>query len=202
MGIYGNPTAKGVYSASAFDPEGVFGSLTSIFQVWLGYQAGYILQVYSGHVARVSRWITWSLVTGSLAAVLCLGSQNDGWVPVNKNLWSMSFVLVTSSFAFIFLTILYVVIDVKKLWKGQPFFYAGMNSILLYCGHSVGYNLFPFHFMIGDMRTHAAKLPESLWGALLWLIIAFVLYRKGFLLLFKFIMHDERMFYHSYSMYF
>ena len=31
--IYGNPTAKGVYSASAFDPEGLFGTLTSIFQV-------------------------------------------------------------------------------------------------------------------------------------------------------------------------
>ena len=29
--IYGNPTAKGVYSASAFDPEGLFGTLTSIF---------------------------------------------------------------------------------------------------------------------------------------------------------------------------
>ena len=43
--IYGNPTAKGVYTASAFDPEGILGSLTSVFQVFLGYQAGYILQV-------------------------------------------------------------------------------------------------------------------------------------------------------------
>ena len=43
--IYGNPTAKGVYSASAFDPEGLLGSMSSIFQVWIGYQAGYILQV-------------------------------------------------------------------------------------------------------------------------------------------------------------
>jgi len=176
--IYGNPTAKGVYSASAFDPEGLFGTLTSIFQVWLGYQAGYILQVYSGHVGRVSRWIGWSLLTGVLAAILCLGTQNDGWVPVNKNLWSISFVMVTSCFAFILLSLLYIIIDIKKWWKGQPFFYAGMNSILLYCGHSVGYNLFPFHFMIGEMRTHSAKLPESLWCAGLWLIIAYVLYRK------------------------
>jgi len=176
--IYGNPTAKGVYSASAFDPEGLLGSLGSIFQVWIGYQAGYILQVHSGHIARVTRWLVWAALTGALAAVLCLGSQNDGFVPVNKNLWSISFVLVTSCFAFILLSVLYVVIDVKKLWKGQPFFYAGMNSILLYCGHSVGYNIFPFHFVIGDMRTHAAKLPEAMTGPLLWLIIAFILYRK------------------------
>ena len=95
------------------------------------------------------RWIGWSLLTGVLAAILCLGTQNDGWVPINKNLWSISFVMVTSCFAFLLLSLLYIIIDIKKWWKGQPFFYAGMNSILLYCGHSVGYNLFPFHFMIG-----------------------------------------------------
>ena len=176
--IYGNPTAKGVYSASAFDPEGILGCLTSIFQVFLGYQAGYILQVYTGHVDRIGRWVGWSALTGAIGAILCGASQNDGWVPVNKNLWSISFVMVTSSFAFLLLAVLYFLIDTKHFWKGQPFFYAGMNSILLYCGHSVGYNLFPFHFMIGDMRTHAAKLPEALWGSTLWVIIAFILYRK------------------------
>ena len=31
--IYGNPTAKTVYSASAFDPEGVLGCLPSVLQV-------------------------------------------------------------------------------------------------------------------------------------------------------------------------
>ena len=138
--------------------------MTSIFQVWLGYQAGYILQVYPGHTTRLVRWSEIS--------------KNYGPVPLNKNLWSISFVLVTSCFAFTLLSLLYVIIDIKKLWKGQPFFYAGMNSILLYCGHSVGYNLFPFRFMIGDMRTHSAKLPEALWGCMLWIIIAFVLYRK------------------------
>ena len=146
--------------------------------MWLGYQAGFIIQVYSGHVPRVSRWVSWSALTGTVGAVLCFASQNDGPVPLNKNLWSISFVMVTSCFAFSLLAVLYIIIDVAKLWKGQPLFYAGMNSILLYCGHSVGYNLFPFHFIIGDMRTHAAKLPESMWGVILWMIIAYILYRK------------------------
>ena len=61
--IYGNPTAKGVYSAGAFDPEGIFGSLTSIFQVFLGYQAGYTMQVYSGTVDRIGRWVGWSVLS-------------------------------------------------------------------------------------------------------------------------------------------
>jgi len=176
--IYGNPTARGVYGASEFDPEGIFGTLTTIFQVWLGYQAGYTLQVYSDHKNRIGRWMAWSTVTGVIGAILCGGSQNGGLVPVNKNLWSISFVMVTSCFAFALLSFLYVIIDVKNWWKGQPFFYAGMNSILLYCGHSVGYVLFPWHFKIGEMRTHAACLPEALWGTTLWIFIAFVLYKK------------------------
>lgn len=146
--IYGNPTAKSVYSASAFDPEGMLGSLASMFQVFLGYQAGFTLQVrathqhpmvqvFPGHKDRVARWAGWSILTGGLGALLCGASQEGGWVPINKNLWSLSYVLVTSSFAFALLAMLYIVIDVKNWWKGQPFFYAGMNSILLYCGHQV-----------------------------------------------------------------
>jgi len=176
--IYGNPTAKEVYGATAFDPEGLFGSIPTILQVWFGYQAGYTLQVYSDHKHRVSRWMIWSVVTGALGAGLCGASQNEGWMPINKNLWSVSYVLVTSCFAFFLLTVLYLLIDVKQWWKGQPFFFAGMNSILLYCGHQIGWMIFPWHFAIGSMNTHAARLPEALWGASLWVLISFVLYKK------------------------
>ena len=78
-----------------------------VLQVWLGYQAGYTLQVYPGHTARLGRWLAWAAATGSLGALLCLCSQDGGWVPVNKNLWSVSFVLVTSSLAFLLLALLY-----------------------------------------------------------------------------------------------
>ena len=45
--------------------------------------------------------------------------------------------------AFALLALLYVLIDLKHWWKGQPFFYAGMNSILLYCGHQIGWMITP-----------------------------------------------------------
>ena len=101
--------------------------------------------MHPGHRARLVRWAAWSVLTGGLGALLCGASQDGGWVPLNKNLWSISFVLVTSSFAFILLAFLYVLIDLKRWWKGQPFFYAGMNSILLYCGHQIGSQLFTRH---------------------------------------------------------
>ena len=134
--------------------------------------------MFPGHRDRLTRWAAWSLVTGGLGALLCGASQEGGWVPINKNLWSISFVLVTSCFAFALLAFLYVLIDLKHWWKGQPFFYAGMNSILLYCGHQIGWMITPFHWALNNMETHAARLPEAMWGVALWLIISFVLYRK------------------------
>jgi len=43
---------------------------------------------------------------------------------------------------------------------------AGMNSILLYCGHSVGYNIFPWHFVAGPMRAHSARQGQAFMGFL------------------------------------
>lgn len=56
---------------------------------------------------------------------------------------------------------------------------AGMNSIFLYVGHAMTYNLFPWHYIIGPMRTHGSLLAECLWGTSLWIIIALYLHHKG-----------------------
>jgi hypothetical protein len=29
----------------------------------------------------------WGTVTGVLAGILCLAGKEEGWIPVNKNLW-------------------------------------------------------------------------------------------------------------------
>lgn len=63
------------------------GSMTSIFQVFLGLQAGMILQAHKSHHGRVGRWMAWSLMLGAVGAGLCGASMNDGVIPVNKNLW-------------------------------------------------------------------------------------------------------------------
>lgn len=56
--------------------------------------------------------------------------------------------------------------------------YLGMNSIVLYLGHEMAFQMLPFHYIIGPMRTHWANLPEALWGTGLWLIIAYILYKN------------------------
>ena len=117
--LYNAGVAKGRQRQNRFPSSWIFRS-----KVFLT-SCQHSLQVYPGHRDRLTRWLAWSLLTGGLGALLSGGSQEGGWVPINKNLWSISFVLVTSCFAFALLAVLYVLIDLKHWWKGQPFFYAG-----------------------------------------------------------------------------
>ena len=85
--IYGNPTPKSVYGSAPFDPEGLLGSFTSVVQVFLGYQGGQIILSYNKHESRLKRFVVWGVVNGVLGLILCQGRLNDGWIPINKNLW-------------------------------------------------------------------------------------------------------------------
>ncbi|ODN04117.1 Heparan-alpha-glucosaminide N-acetyltransferase [Orchesella cincta] len=178
--IYQWPTAKGTYRSIAYDPEGLLGTLTSILTVWLGVQVGLILQVYPKHKSRLIRWAIWAVVLGAIGAALCGAKQTGGAIPLNKNLWSLSFVLVLSSFALILLMVLYVTIDMLKIWSGTPFREPGMNSILLYVAHLVMNDMLPFHFRLKTMNTHFKLLAESLWSISLWVIYAIYLFHKKF----------------------
>jgi len=175
--IYNWPTARDIYNSGPYDPEGILGSLTTIFQVFFGVQAGTTLMLFKDWRSRVKRWLSWAVLTGAIGALLCLGSKNQGWIPVNKNLWSLSFVLVTSCFAFTLLSICLYMIDVKRWWNGAPFFYPGMNAIVMYMGHEWA-TVFPWHWNKGSMNTHFIVLVTNLWNVSLWVIIATWLFHK------------------------
>jgi predicted acyltransferase len=42
-------------------------------------------------------------------------------MPINKNLWSLSFVCVTAGGGLILLTLTYLMVDVYKVWSGKGF---------------------------------------------------------------------------------
>ena len=42
---------------------------------------------YKAASARIVRWLVWCLVLGIISISLCGASQNNGVLPVNKNLW-------------------------------------------------------------------------------------------------------------------
>lgn len=154
------------------------GCLPSILHAFIGLQCGITLMVYKEWKARVTRLLLWSVVLGLLGGLLCLFSQEGGIIPINKNLWSLSFVFATSSLAYILLTFFYIIIDVLNLWSGTPLVYAGMNSIMMYVGHGIIGSMLPWRWTIGPMNTHLVLLVENMWHAGMWVVVAYFLYCK------------------------
>lgn len=55
---------------------------------------------------------------------------------------------------------------------------AGMNSILVYVGHSLLGFYFPFSWEIRFQESHWELLLQNLWGTALWVLVSYLLYRK------------------------
>ncbi|XP_047458205.1 heparan-alpha-glucosaminide N-acetyltransferase isoform X2 [Mugil cephalus] len=182
--MYRYPTCKEMYhTTQPFDPEGVLGTINSIVMGFLGMQAGKILIFYKGTNIRIlCRFLVWAVILGISAAILTKCTRDGGFIPVNKNLWSLSFVMCTGCFSFVLLGAMYLVIDVKDWWGGQPFIYPGMNSIFVYVGHSLLGFYFPFSWEMHFQDSHWEWLFQSLWGTTLWVLAAYFLYWKKFFL--------------------
>ncbi|XP_063075702.1 heparan-alpha-glucosaminide N-acetyltransferase [Engraulis encrasicolus] len=178
--IYQTPSSRVIYQTTVpYDPEGVLGSINSILMAFLGLQAGKILLHYRDlHNRIMSRFLIWGLILGVLSAILTKCSRDHGFIPINKNLWSLSYVTTLSCFAFIALALVYYFVDVKRWWSGAPFFYPGMNSILVYVGHEVFENYFPFRWKMANSQAHAEHLAQNLLATSIWVLISYILYRK------------------------
>ncbi|XP_072191262.1 heparan-alpha-glucosaminide N-acetyltransferase isoform X1 [Excalfactoria chinensis] len=178
--MYQHPSCNVLYQTTVpYDPEGILGTINTILMAFLGLQAGKIILSYRDqHKQIMSRFFIWSIVMGIISATLTKCSKEEGFIPINKNLWSTSYVTTMSYFAFILLLLMYYLVDVKRLWSGAPFFYPGMNSILVYIGHEVFENYFPFKWRMQDSQSHAEHLTQNLTATTLWVIISYLLYRK------------------------
>lgn len=58
------------------------------------------------------------------------------------------------------------------------FYLAGMNSILVYVGHEVFEEYFPFRWKMANSQSHAEHLAQNLLATSIWVFIAYLLYRK------------------------
>lgn len=177
--LYRHPKAGGVYDETLpFDPEGVFGCLLTIVHVFFGVQCGQTLLSFMDWRQRIRRWLAWASVTMLLGLGLCNFSTDDGLIPINKNLWSLSYVLVTTAFAFLLLSTFYYIIDVRKCWSGKPLSIAGMNAIVLYVGSELFDRMYPFYWRLVIMNTHFTWLLANIWMSVMWTFVAYYLYLK------------------------
>jgi heparan-alpha-glucosaminide N-acetyltransferase len=151
--FYHGPTCRDVYSCIFYDPEGFVGAFHASFLVWLGVVCGRVFVHHKDVKRRLLRLWVWGIVECFIAACLCSFSKEGGIVPVNKNLWSLSFILLQSGFGNLLLSFYFFIVDVKAWWAGNPLRAMGMNSILLYCGSEILQSYAPFS--IPGANTHA-----------------------------------------------
>jgi predicted acyltransferase len=110
-----------------FDPEGLLSTLPAIANVTAGYFVGQYLQ-RSG----VSRSSVFRMVVAG--AILALIGLIWGQVfPINKKIWTSSYVLLTVGLGLLILSTLVFVIEFAKVGRGITFFTIfGRNPLVLY----------------------------------------------------------------------
>ncbi|WKN33369.1 heparan-alpha-glucosaminide N-acetyltransferase domain-containing protein [Porifericola rhodea] len=115
-----------------WDPEGILSTLPAVVTGLSGILVGFLLQSKK----TAEHKIIWLMVGGT---ALCITAYLWHQVfPVNKNLWSSSYVLASSGMASLLLGSLYWLVDVQKYESWTPFFVAfGINAITAYVLHGV-----------------------------------------------------------------
>ena len=129
-----------------YDPEGLLSTLPSIASALMGIFTGLIL------LSKQEKKAT--LLFGLGGALILVGYGWDLFFPINKALWTSSFVLVTAGWANIVLALIYYLTDVKKLQFGSVFRYAGANAIVVYFLSSFITKLFYSIKVDGDTSLH------------------------------------------------
>lgn len=116
------------------DPEGLISTIPAIGTMLMGVLTGQWLRSRASPHMKMLRMVSVGIV--GLAA----GLVWNRWFPINKNLWTSSFVLLTGGFALVFLGLLYWVIEIKN-WRGwtMPLLVFGMNAIVGFVADSVVY---------------------------------------------------------------
>ena len=176
-----------------WDPEGLLGTLPATASALLGVLAGLWLRRMD--LAPTRRTV------GLLAAGLGLavaGLVWGFWFPINKSLWSSSYVLFTSGMAALVLAALYWLCDVRgSRWWAGPWRALGVNALAAFFGSSIiARSLNRAH--VGELsvkdflyqrgiapwfeQPRAASLAGAATCLVVWMVVLGFLYRRGWVL--------------------
>lgn len=175
-------------SARTWDPEGILSTVPAIATVMTG--------IFTGRWIRAGRRgprIAAGMVSGGVAAIGA-GALWGEVFPINKNLWTSSYVVFTSGMAALVLGLCYWAVDVKG-WKAWtwPFVVFGVNAIaafflsgifarltvLITAGDGVTLKSWIYrHLFVPWAGPLGGSLAYAVTFVLLWLGLMAILYRR------------------------
>lgn len=180
-----------MYKDNNIDPEGLLSTIPAIAHVLIGFCCGrWLLEVKDIRDKMLRLFLVGTVLT-------CSGFLLSYGCPLNKKVWSPTFVLVTCGLASSFLALLVWIIDVKKHVKWSRFFETfGVNPLFIYVLAGVlstilgniriptGEGLISLHGYLYSMilQPIAGDYPGSLAFALLFVgicwFVGWILYKK------------------------
>lgn len=111
----------------ALDPEGLLSTIPSIAHVLIGFLFGKLIIDNKDNHKRVEKLLIWGTVLAFAGLLLQYGC------PINKKIWSPTFVLATTGFAAQLLGLLIWIIDINKKRRWSKFFHSfGVNPLIVY----------------------------------------------------------------------
>jgi len=175
-----------------YDPEGLLSTIPAIATVLLGVLAGRLIHSDRDRADITNRLFVWGW--GAILAGLIVSI----WFPINKALWSSSYVLFTAGAAMEFLGVCYWLIEVRGIhrWAGTAIDF-GMNPLAIFVGSGLlvktlilirvagpegdRTSLYAWFYqsicvpLAGQMN---GSLMFAIGNVLFWLVVAALLYRK------------------------
>ena len=113
--------------SKTWDPEGILSTVPAIANGIVGLLIGQLLNSGLAQKDKATKMFGAGLV------LVILGLIWNPFFPMNKSLWTSSFVLYTAGFATLFLAVFYYVIDIKgyKNWT-TPILFWGVNPMIVF----------------------------------------------------------------------
>ena len=168
----------GILKQGTYDELAFLTQFPALCLTVLGAWAGEVLQdPKSSENKKVQRLTLFGV------SALILGLVWSLHFPINKHLWTSSFILLTGGMSFLILALFYWLIDVKGYRKWAFFFKViGMNSLIIYFANSFINFTYTSNKIFGgllspiDEKWHAALISVGALG-LVWLFL-YILYRN------------------------
>ncbi len=174
---------------STFDPEGLLSTIPSIATCLLGIIAGKILTYQNSNYKKEHSLLFFAI------GLFILGYTWSIWYPINKTIWTGSFVLVTAGWASLALSITYYINDIKNITLSKKLIYVSKNAITIYflsmviaktfylikindneTIHSWLFNVFFNHHI---PITELASLLYALSVVSFYLLLSYILFKKN-----------------------
>lgn len=182
-------------SSKVYDPEGLLSTIPAISTCLAGVLCGTFLKTKRGDYEKVSAFFFFGVV------LVAIGWAWDFFFPINKAIWTSSYVVFMAGQALCFLGFCYWLIDIKgyKFWT-KPFVIFGVNALALFVGSGVMARLLGL-IKVGAVNSDGNRLSLQQWifnnlflswaspinaslayavcFILVWLFLMWLLYRKN-----------------------